>query len=61
MDVKNKFCKAGCIFPVVVLSLLLHAEFGPNYYREDALYFICLCELNFYERSAKYLRDVRFE
>jgi len=29
--------KVGCIFPMVVISILLHAEFGPNDHREEAL------------------------
>ena len=32
--------KVGCIFPMVVVSMLTHAEFGPNDHREDASYFI---------------------
>ena len=31
--------KEGCVFPLVVVSILLHAEFGPNYH-EDAPHFI---------------------
>ena len=28
--------KVGYVFPVVVVSILLRAEFGPNDHREDA-------------------------
>ena len=28
--------KAGCIFPMVIVSLLHHAKFGRNHHREDA-------------------------
>ena len=28
-----------CVFPVVVVSMLPHAEFGPNDHQEDAPYF----------------------
>ena len=31
--------KVGCVFPMVVVSILLHAEFGPNDHREDASHF----------------------
>ena len=31
--------KEGCVFPMVFISLLLHAEFGQNDHREDAPYF----------------------
>ena len=29
----------GCVFPMVVVSIQPHAEFGQNDHREDALYF----------------------
>ena len=32
--------KVGCVFPMVVVSILPHAEIGPNDHREDALHFI---------------------
>ena len=32
--------KVGCILPMVVGSILPHAEFGPNHHREDAPHFI---------------------
>ena len=28
--------KVGCVFPMVIVSILLHAEFGWNNHREDA-------------------------
>ena len=31
--------KVGCVFPMVVVSILPHAEFGPNDHREDAPHF----------------------
>ena len=31
--------KVGCVFRMVVVSILPHAEIGPNDYREDALHF----------------------
>ena len=31
--------KVVCVFPMVVTSMLLHAEFGPNGHREDAPHF----------------------
>ena len=34
------FTKVGCVFPMVVVSLLLHAEFGPNDHRKDAPHFM---------------------
>ena len=30
----------GCVFPMVVVSILLHAALGPNDYQEDAPHFI---------------------
>ena len=30
------FDTVGCVFPIVVVSILPHAEFGPNYHRVDA-------------------------
>jgi len=32
--------KVGSVFPMVVVSILLHAEFGPNDHSEDAPHFI---------------------
>ena len=34
--------KVGCVFPIVVVSILPHAEFGPNEHREDASHLIIL-------------------
>ena len=31
--------KVGCIFPIVVVSILIRAEFGRNDHREDASHF----------------------
>ena len=31
--------KGGCVFPVAIVSMLPHAEFGPNDHREDAPHF----------------------
>ena len=31
--------KMGCVFPMVILSILPHAEFGPNDHRENAPHF----------------------
>ena len=31
--------KVGCVFPMVVVSILPHAEFGQNDHREDAPHF----------------------
>ena len=36
----NYCSKVGCVFPMVVVSILPHAEFGPNDHREDASHFI---------------------
>ena len=30
----------GCVFPMVIVSIPAHAEFGPNDHREDAPHFI---------------------
>ena len=35
----NDSSKVGCVFPMVVVSILPHAEFGPNDHREDAPHF----------------------
>ena len=32
--------KVGCVFPMVIVSIVPHAEFGPNDHREDASHFI---------------------
>ena len=32
--------KVGCVFPMVVVSIPPHAEFGPNDHQEDAHHFI---------------------
>ena len=34
--------KVGCVYAMVIVSILPHAEFGPNDHREDAFHFI-LC------------------
>ena len=39
---KSNWDKVGCIFPIVINSLLPHAEFGLNYHQEDASHFIIL-------------------
>ena len=36
---KSASAKVGCVFPMVVVSILPHAEFGPNDHREDAPHF----------------------
>ena len=33
------YSKVGCVFPMVVDSLLFQAEFGPNDHQEDATHF----------------------
>ena len=40
--VKNskKTYKVGCVFPMVVVFILHHVEFGPNGLREDAPHFL---------------------
>ena len=35
----TKVCPVGCIFPMVVVSILPHAEFGRNDHQEDASLF----------------------
>ena len=35
----TKAYKMGCVFAMVVVSILPHAEFGPNDYQEDAPHF----------------------
>ena len=32
-------CKVGCVVVMVVVSILPHAEFGPNDHRQDAPHF----------------------
>ena len=32
--------KVGCVFPMIVVSLLPHADYGRNDHREDAFHFI---------------------
>ena len=31
--------KVGCVFPMVIVTILPHAEFGPNDHREKASHF----------------------
>ena len=44
-DVKYNFIhiyqhtKVGCVYPMVVVSILPHAEFEPNDHQEDAYHF----------------------
>ena len=38
--------KEGCVFRMVVVFILPHAEFGPNGHREDALHFIIFLIVN---------------
>ena len=33
-------CKVGCVIPMIVVSILPHAEYGSNDYQEDAPHFI---------------------
>ena len=33
-------CKVGCVFPMVVVSIQPHLEFGPNDHRDDTPHFI---------------------
>ena len=37
-----EFTKVGCIFLMVVVSILPHTEFGPNDHREDVPHFTYL-------------------
>ena len=37
-DLDMTVCKAGYIFPMIVIFLLPHAEFGRQDYRQDAFY-----------------------
>ena len=40
--------KVGCIFPIVIVPILPHTEFGPNDHRNDALHFSFRCDfMNF--------------
>ena len=32
-------CKVVCVSPIVLVSILLYADFGPNDYRENAPHF----------------------
>ena len=34
----------GCIFSMIIVSILLHAGFGPNEHREDAPHFMIYCQ-----------------
>ena len=39
--------KLGCIFPMVIVSILPHTEFGPNDHWEDAPHFKILTRTYF--------------
>ena len=36
-----RFCKVGCVFPMVIVSILPHAVFRRNDHRKDAPHFMC--------------------
>ena len=38
--------KMGCVFPIIVVSILLHTKFGPNDHRVDTPHFIRGQEVN---------------
>ena len=40
--------KVGCVFPVVVVSILPYADLGPNYHREDAPHFTIFINVKSY-------------
>ena len=44
--------KLGCVVRMVVDSILLHAESGPNDHRKDAPLFISIHTLNYWKKSA---------
>ena len=45
MKIQNnwKYNKVGCVFPMIAVSILSHAEFGQNDHREDALHISFSC------------------
>ena len=40
MNHKNEENKVGCVFPIVIVSILPYAEFGPNDHRKKHPNFI---------------------
>ena len=44
--------QVGCVVPMAIVSILLHADFGPNDYREDASHFT-MNEANFFFSKLK--------
>ena len=40
IEAKNKVNKVGCVFPIVVVSIPLHAEFRPNDHGKGAPHFM---------------------
>ena len=51
----------GCVFPMVVVSILPYAEFGPNDYREDASH--CISRetgLKMYFSAVVWMGDMNF-
>ena len=40
INTSGEFNKVGCVFPMVVVSILHHTEFGRKNHREDASHFI---------------------
>ena len=46
------YTKVGCVFPMVVISLLPHAELGLDDHREDALHFNISVYISMKDRSS---------
>ena len=40
VSIEHMVDKLGCVFPIIVVSILSHAEFVSNNHREDASHFI---------------------
>ena len=50
---KPAVTKLGCVFPMVIVTILLHAEFGSNNHRIDASLFIIDLQIVAYNNKLK--------
>ena len=46
---------------MVIVSILPHAEFGPNDHQEDALHFICVTLVSYFIQENQFFDKTNFE
>ena len=52
--------KVGCVFPMVIVSILPHAEFGPNDHRENPPHFICVTLDSYFILEKQFFEKIVF-